>query len=85
VANISIDAAAGDVRGRVLGWVSCVGRTGAVFGPWLGGVLVAGGLSSLGFVVLAIAALLGAAMVALVRQKTKSAAGRAPVPGTQSA
>jgi AAHS family benzoate transporter-like MFS transporter len=67
-----------------------VGRTGAVFGPWLGGILVAGGLSSLGFVVFAIAGLLGAAMVALVRQKTNSAtasgpAGRTPVPGTRSA
>jgi AAHS family benzoate transporter-like MFS transporter len=53
-----------------------------VFGPWLGGNLVADGLSSLGFVVFAIAGLLGAAMVALVRQKTNSASGQAPVPGT---
>ncbi|VVJ17927.1 Uncharacterized MFS-type transporter [Amycolatopsis camponoti] len=55
-------------RATALGWVSGVGRTGAVFGPWLGGILVAGGLSSFGFVVFAIAGLLGAVMVALVRR-----------------
>lgn len=58
-----------DSRATALGWVSGVGRLGAVFGPWLGGILVAGGLSSLGFVVFAIAGVLGAVMVALVRRK----------------
>ncbi|GAA3582234.1 aromatic acid/H+ symport family MFS transporter [Amycolatopsis ultiminotia] len=57
-----------DSRATALGWVSGVGRLGAVFGPWLGGVLVASGLSSFGFVVFAVAGLLGAAMVALVRK-----------------
>ena len=79
-----------DSRATALGWVSGVGRTGAVFGPWLGGILVAGGLSSLGFLVFAIAGVLGAVMVFLVRQKTNSAvasgsAGRTPVPGPQNA
>ncbi|GLY39814.1 MFS transporter [Amycolatopsis sp. NBRC 101858] len=77
-----------DSRATALGWVSGVGRTGAVFGPWLGGILVAGGLSSLGFVVFAIAGVLGAVMVFLVRQKTNSAmasADRTPVPGPQNA
>ncbi|MET8851522.1 MFS transporter [Amycolatopsis sp. NPDC004625] len=55
-------------RATALGWVSGVGRFGAVFGPWLGGVLVASGLSTLGFGVFAVARLLGAAMVALVRR-----------------
>ncbi|MGW5720042.1 MFS transporter [Amycolatopsis sp. NPDC003865] len=57
-----------DSRATALGWVSGVGRLGAVFGPWLGGVLVASGLSSSGFVVFAIAGVLGAAMVSLVRR-----------------
>ncbi|GAB3150408.1 aromatic acid/H+ symport family MFS transporter [Amycolatopsis stemonae] len=57
-----------DSRATALGWVSGVGRLGAVFGPWLGGILVASGLSSLGFVVFAIAGVLGAAMVSLVRR-----------------
>ena len=79
-----------DSRATALGWVSGVGRTGAVFGPWLGGILVAGGLSSLGFVVFAIAGVLGAVMVFLVRQKTNSAVAsgsvdRTPVPGPQNA
>lgn len=57
-----------DSRATALGWVSGVGRLGAVFGPWLGGILVASGLSSLGFAVFAIAGVLGAAMVSLVRR-----------------
>jgi AAHS family benzoate transporter-like MFS transporter len=79
-----------DSRATALGWVSGVGRLGAVFGPWLGGILVASGLSSLGFVVFAIAGLLGAVMVSLVRQKTNSAttsgpAARMPARGSQNA
>lgn len=60
-------------RATALGWVSGVGRLGAVFGPWLGGVLVAGGLSALGFGVFALAGLLGAVMVSLVRRLPKPA------------
>ncbi|MCR6484918.1 MFS transporter [Amycolatopsis sp. OK19-0408] len=79
-----------DSRATALGWVSGVGRLGAVFGPWLGGVLVAGGLSSFGFVVFAIAGVLGAVMVALVRRNGgfSTHAGRpaqAPVHGSQNA
>ena len=51
-----------------------VGRLGAVFGPWLGGILVAGGLSALGFGVFALAGLLGAVMVSLVRRLPKPVA-----------
>jgi AAHS family benzoate transporter-like MFS transporter len=46
-----------------------VGRFGAVFGPWIGGILVAGHLSGLGFVMFAAAGVLGAVMIALVRQQ----------------
>lgn len=62
------------VRATALGWVSGIGRFGAVFGPWLGGVLVASRLSGLGFAVFAVAGLLSAAMVALVR-KPRAVAG----------
>jgi AAHS family benzoate transporter-like MFS transporter len=54
-------------RGTAIGWVAGVGRFGAVFGPWVGGLLVAGGQSVWGFGVFALAGLLGAAMVALTR------------------
>ncbi|MGV9360075.1 hypothetical protein [Amycolatopsis sp. NPDC003731] len=53
-----------------------------MFGPWLGGVLVASGLSTLGFGVFAIAGLLGAAMVALVRRPAPVSAGRLGSPET---
>jgi AAHS family benzoate transporter-like MFS transporter len=68
-----------DSRATALGWVSGVGRLGAVFGPWLGGILVAGGLSALGFGVFALAGLLGAVMVSLVRRLPK------PVPRAEPA
>jgi AAHS family benzoate transporter-like MFS transporter len=62
-------------RATALGWVAGVGRFGAVFGPWLGGVLVASGLSTPGFGVFAVAGLLGAAMVAPVRRPAQVTAG----------
>lgn len=71
-----------DSRATALGWVAGVGRFGAVFGPWLGGVLVASGLSTLGFLVFAIAGLLGAAMVALVRRPVPVSTGRLGSPET---
>ncbi|WP_431776113.1 MFS transporter [Streptomyces cucumeris] len=49
-----------------LGWVTGVGRTGAVVGPWLGGVLVASGNQSWGFTAFALAGVLGAVAIALV-------------------
>ncbi|WP_229874419.1 hypothetical protein [Amycolatopsis deserti] len=48
--------------------MSGIGRFGAVFGPWLGGILVASQLSGPGFAVFAVAGLLSPAMVALVRR-----------------
>ncbi|WP_223775042.1 aromatic acid/H+ symport family MFS transporter [Streptomyces sp. 135] len=53
-------------RATGLGWVTGVGRTGAVVGPWLGGAVVAGGNASLGFTTFAVAAVLGAAAISLV-------------------
>jgi MFS transporter, AAHS family, benzoate transport protein len=62
-------------RGTAIGWVAGVGRFGAVFGPWIGGILVAGGLSVWGFGVFALAGLLGAVMVALTRIPKHATAG----------
>jgi AAHS family benzoate transporter-like MFS transporter len=53
-------------RATGLGWVTGVGRTGAVVGPWLGGAVVAGGNASLGFTTFAVAAVLGAVAISLV-------------------
>lgn len=53
-------------RATGLGWVAGVGRTGAVVGPWLVGILAAGGNDQLGFTTFALAGLLGAIAIGLV-------------------
>ncbi|MGW3147741.1 MFS transporter [Streptomyces sp. NPDC001177] len=53
-------------RATGLGWVTGVGRTGAVVGPTLGGAVVAGGNAGLGFTTFAVAAMLGAVAISLV-------------------
>ncbi|MFI8192383.1 MFS transporter [Streptomyces sp. NPDC085946] len=53
-------------RATGLGWVTGVGRTGAVVGPWLGGMVIAGGNAGLGFTTFAVAAVLGAVAITLV-------------------
>jgi AAHS family benzoate transporter-like MFS transporter len=62
-----------DSRATALGWVSGVGRVGAVFRPWLGGILVAGQISDWGFAVFAAAGLLGAILIAFARQRPEMA------------
>ncbi|WP_329267496.1 MFS transporter [Streptomyces sp. NBC_01451] len=52
-------------RATAVGWVSGIGRFGAVFGPWLGGQLVASGSESWGFTAFAVAAVLATVFVAL--------------------
>ncbi|MFI2350031.1 MFS transporter [Streptomyces sp. NPDC019443] len=56
----------GSERAAGLGWVTGVGRTGAVVGPWLGGVFAAGGHESWGFTTFALTGLLGATAIAFV-------------------
>lgn len=74
----------GSERAAGLGWVTGVGRTGAVVGPWLVGALAESGNQSWGFTTFALAGLVGAAAIALVplgaRLGTR-AAGRAPAGG----
>jgi len=51
-------------RATAVGWVAGMGRFGAVFGPWLGGTLVAAGATTWGFAAFAIAGVVGAVMMA---------------------
>ncbi|MER5938196.1 aromatic acid/H+ symport family MFS transporter [Streptomyces sp. NPDC001928] len=53
-------------RAAGLGWVTGVGRTGAVVGPWLIGELAASGNESWGFTTFALAGLGGALAISLV-------------------
>ncbi|MFJ6750087.1 MULTISPECIES: MFS transporter [unclassified Streptomyces] len=53
-------------RATGIGWVTGIGRTGAVAGPWLGGTLAAAGNDQLGFTAFALAGLLGAVAIGLV-------------------
>jgi AAHS family benzoate transporter-like MFS transporter len=53
-----------DFRATAIGWTSGIGRFGAVFGPWLGGVLIASDAPRWGFFAFAIAA--AVAVVALL-------------------
>ncbi|MBB4683177.1 MFS transporter [Amycolatopsis jiangsuensis] len=52
-------------RDTALGWVAGMGRFGAVFGPWLGGTLLAAGQAGYGFAAFAAAGVFGAVMMAL--------------------
>ncbi|MGW6737159.1 MFS transporter [Streptomyces sp. NPDC055013] len=69
-------------RATGLGWVTGVGRTGAVVGPWLGGMVIAGGNAELGFTTFAVAAVLAAVAISLVplarRGRQDTAAKREP-------
>ncbi|WP_327705486.1 MFS transporter [Streptomyces decoyicus] len=53
-------------RATGIGWVTGIGRTGAVAGPWLGGTLAATGNDQLGFTAFALAGLLGSLAIGLV-------------------
>ncbi|MFE6174334.1 MFS transporter [Streptomyces sp. NPDC056464] len=65
-------------RAAGLGWVTGVGRTGAVVGPWLIGTLATSGNQSWGFTTFALAGLLGAVAIALVPLARRVGRGDAP-------
>ncbi|MFF8372067.1 hypothetical protein ACF05W_24940 [Streptomyces lydicus] len=70
-------------RATGLGWVTGIGRTGAVVGPWLGGTLAAAGNDRLGFTAFALAGVLGALAIGLVplaRRIGHPAAAPSPAP-----
>ncbi|MFF1398675.1 MFS transporter [Streptomyces sp. NPDC058287] len=52
-------------RGTAVGWVSGMGRFGAVFGPWLGGRLVDNGSHTAGFAAFALAGVFALVFVSL--------------------
>jgi MFS transporter, AAHS family, benzoate transport protein len=66
-----------DNRATSVGWTSAMGRFGAVFGPWLGGRLLAGGHGAWGFTAFALAGVssmvfIGLAAVRSARQPAPS-------------
>ncbi|PBC65587.1 MFS transporter [Streptomyces sp. Tue6028] len=70
-AQVMVYAAANTVyrdseRAAGLGWVTGIGRTGAVVGPWLIGTLAGNGNEGWGFTTFALAGLLGAVAIVLV-------------------
>ncbi|MFF7474697.1 MFS transporter [Streptomyces sp. NPDC008092] len=64
-------------RATGLGWVTGVGRSGAVLGPWLVGALADNGHDDWGFTAFALAGVLGAIAVALVPLARRPAPGAA--------
>ncbi|WP_459185861.1 MFS transporter [Streptomyces sp.] len=52
-------------RATAVGWVSGMGRFGAIFGPWLGGQLLATGSHTAGFTAFAIAGVWSLVFVSL--------------------
>ncbi|WP_369244055.1 MFS transporter [Streptomyces sp. R41] len=54
-----------DNRATAVGWTSGMGRFGAVFGPWLGGRLLATGSTTAGFTAFAIAGVFSLVFVSL--------------------
>ncbi|MGW1468627.1 MFS transporter [Streptomyces sp. NPDC002308] len=59
-------------RPTALGWVSGMGRFGAIFGPWIGGALISAGNADIGFAMYACAALFGAVMMSLAALTIKA-------------
>ncbi|NLU70416.1 MFS transporter [Streptomyces sp. HNM0574] len=75
-------------RAAGLGWITGVGRSGAIVGPWLGGVVLAGGSAGWGFLTFALAGAVGALAIALVpavRRLGRAPAAREPAPADNPA
>ncbi|WP_328752138.1 aromatic acid/H+ symport family MFS transporter [Streptomyces sp. NBC_00285] len=73
-----------DNRATSVGWTSGMGRFGAVFGPWLGGQLLASGNGDRGFTAFAVAGLssmvfIGIAALRSSRQEAPSDSGQSLV------
>jgi AAHS family benzoate transporter-like MFS transporter len=76
-ATVSIRSDA-DNRATAVGWTSGMGRFGAVFGPWLGGQLLASGNGDRGFTAFAVAGLSSMVFigVAALRGSKRTPTGR---------
>ncbi|WP_432534346.1 MFS transporter [Kineococcus arenarius] len=68
-------------RATAVGWAAGIGRWGAVAGPWVGGLLIAAGASRWGFVMFAVAGVIGAVVIAAARTRDP----RALAPAQESA
>jgi len=67
-------------RAAGLGWVTGIGRTGAVVGPWLIGEFAASGNQSWGFTTFALAGLVGAVAISLVPLARRIGPSDSPTP-----
>ncbi|MFI7382489.1 MFS transporter [Streptomyces sp. NPDC049813] len=76
-ATVSIRSAP-ESRATAVGWTSGMGRFGAVFGPWLGGRLLASGNGDWGFTAFALAGLFSMVFIGIASlRRTAQAAPRA--------
>ncbi|WP_460071358.1 MFS transporter [Streptomyces sp. YKOK-I1] len=78
-ATVSIRSAP-DNRATAVGWTSGMGRFGAVFGPWLGGQLLAAGHGDWGFTAFALA---GVSSMVFIGIAALRGAKQPPVPAGQ--
>jgi AAHS family benzoate transporter-like MFS transporter len=68
-----------DNRATAVGWTSGMGRFGAVFGPWLGGQLLAAGHGDWGFTAFALAGLSSMVFIGIAALRTARPGARAGV------
>ena len=68
-ATVSIRSAP-DIRATAVGWTSGMGRFGAVFGPWLGGQLLAADHGDWGFTAFALAGVASTVFIGLAALRT---------------
>jgi MFS family permease len=78
-ATVSIRSDA-DHRATAVGWTSGMGRFGAVFGPWLGGQLLASGNGDRGFTAFALAGLSSMVFIGIAALRSPA---QAPTAGAQ--
>ncbi|MFD7921117.1 MFS transporter [Streptomyces sp. NPDC059740] len=80
------DRSTTDNRATAVGWTSGIGRFGAVFGPWLGGQLLADGAEKWGFTAFALTAVASTVLIGLAglppRQRTPRGPTGQPVTTT---
>jgi MFS family permease len=71
-----------DNRATAVGWTSGMGRFGAVFGPWLGGRLLAAGNGDWGFTAFAIAGLSSMVFIGIAALRSSRQAPHSGTPQT---
>ncbi|MFH8933354.1 MFS transporter [Streptomyces griseosporeus] len=74
-ATVSIRSTAAH-RATAVGWTSGMGRFGAVFGPWLGGQLLAADRGDWGFTAFALAGVSSMVFIGIASLRTPRSAGR---------